>query len=234
MLWYKGWHETRIRLSIAGVMMVFYLTVFHFMQATAPPPGAKPAAAFALGATIFIVNFYTWLAGAGIATQASFQATKGLHGSTFFTLSLPVSRFRLLAVRACIGWLEMTGLIGAWCCGCWLLLPVVRESVTAMDTFEYAVVLIACGSSLYFLSVLLATFLDDLWRMWGGMIAFGGLWLLSSYAPLPVSVNIVRAMLGESSPLLAHTMPWTTMSFSLGLAAVLFLAALKIAQAREY
>jgi hypothetical protein len=234
MLWYKGWRETRIRLLIAVVMMAFYLTAFHFIQATAPPPGAKPAAAFALGATIFIVMFYSWLAGAGIATQAAFQATKGLHGSTLFTLSLPVSRFRLLAVRASIGWLEMSGLIAAWCCGCWLLLPVVRGSVTAMDTFEYVIALIACGSSLYYLSVLLATFLDDLWRMWGGMLAFGGLWLLSNYARLPVSVNIVRAMLGESSPLLAHTMPWATMAFSLGLAAVLFFTALKIAQAREY
>jgi hypothetical protein len=38
----------------------------------------------------------------------------------------------------------------------------------------------------------------------------------------------------EGSPVLAHTMPWTAMVFSLGLAAILFFAALKVAQTREY
>jgi hypothetical protein len=38
----------------------------------------------------------------------------------------------------------------------------------------------------------------------------------------------------EDSPVLAHTMPWTAMAFSLGLAALLFFAALKVAQTREY
>ena len=49
------------------------------------------------------VNIAPLLAGAGIKTQAAFQTVKGLHGSTYFTLSLPVSRFRLLAIRAGIG-----------------------------------------------------------------------------------------------------------------------------------
>jgi hypothetical protein len=46
-------------------------------------------------------------------------------------------------------------------------------------------------------------------------------------------VDIVRAML-TAPPLIAHTMPWTTIAFSVGLAAILFCAALKIAQTREY
>jgi len=80
---------------------------------------------------------------------------------------------------------------------------------------------------------MLATFLDDLWRMKGGMIAFGALWALSSLTPLPASVDIIRAM-GDGSPIVAHTVPWTTMAFSLALAAILFFAALKVAQTREY
>jgi hypothetical protein len=47
-----------------------------------------------------------------------------------------------------------------------------------MEMFEYVVVLVACTSSLYFFSVLLATFLDEMWRMKGSMIAFGALLLL--------------------------------------------------------
>jgi len=173
------------------------------------------------------------LGGAGIVTQPSLQASKGLHGSTLFTLTLPVSRLRLLAVRAGIGWLEGAGVIGALCCGMWLVSPAFRAMATPVEMLEYAVTLIACASSLYCLSVLLATFLDDQWRAWGTMIASAALWWLSTHTPLPASANIFRAM-QEGSPLLAHTIPWTAMAFSLGLAAILFFAALKVVQTREY
>ncbi|MGC2401345.1 MAG: hypothetical protein WA510_16235 [Acidobacteriaceae bacterium] len=45
--------------------------------------------------------------------------------------------------------------------------------------------------------------------------------------------NIVHGI-GERSPIFAHTIPWNAMAFSLGLSAILFFAALKIAQRREY
>lgn len=214
--------------------MVFYLIVFYSMRTTAGPPGARPAYGFGLTATTFAIMLYTWLAGAGINTQPSFQATKGLHGSTLFTLSLPVSRLRLLTVRASIGWLEMAGGIVAWCYGAWLLLPVIRGSVSAVYMLEYVVALIVCASSLYFLSVLLGTLLDDQWRMWTTFMASGALWMLCSFVRLPASVNIVRAIMGESSPLIAHTMPWTAMLFSLALTTAFSLAAMKIVRLREY
>jgi hypothetical protein len=47
-----------------------------------------------------------------VTTQPSLVASKGIHGSTLFTLSLPVSRLRLMSVRAAIGWLEGAGVIG--------------------------------------------------------------------------------------------------------------------------
>jgi hypothetical protein len=233
MLWYKGWLETRFRLLFALGFMCVFVVLLHSAGAKAPPPGAKPVVGVALLAMVFAATASGMLSGAGINTQPSFQATKGIHGSMFFTLSLPVSRFRLLAIRAGLGWLETAGVIGALCCALWLALPVLRGAVTSIEMFEYAGTLMACASALYFISVVLATFLDDLWRMFGSMIAFWGLWALSSYARLPVSVNIFRAM-GEGSPLIAHTMPWTAMAFSLGIAAILFFAAIRIVQIREY
>jgi hypothetical protein len=144
-----------------------------------------------------------------------------------------VSRLRLLAVRASIGWLESVGVIGALCCGLWLVSPAFKATATPVEMLEYAGTLVACASALYCLSVLLATFLDDQWRAWGSMIGSAALWWLSTHTPLPASVNIFRAM-REGSPLLAHTMPWTAMAFSLGVAAILCFAALKVVQTREY
>ena len=112
------------------------------------------------------------LAGAGINTQPAFQATKGLHGSTLFTLSLPVSRFRLLAVRASLGWFEMAVALGAWNCGVWFLFPILRAATSGLEVFEYAGTLVVCASGLYSISLLLATFLDDLWQLYGSMLAW--------------------------------------------------------------
>ena len=233
MLWYKSWLETQYRLYFTLALVVFWMVVFYSMRGIAPRPGVKPAESFALIATTQMLVISTWLAGAGIATQPAFQETKGLFGSTQYTLSLPVSRIRLLAVRAGIGWLEMTAAIALFCGGMWLVVPVVRGSATALEISEYTAVLVVCSSSLYFFYVFLATFLDEMARMKGGMIAFGALWLLSSFAPLPSSMDIIRAM-GDGSPLIAHAMPWGAMGFSLGLTAVLFFAASRIVQAKEY
>jgi hypothetical protein len=234
MFWYKGWLETKFKLLLMLGCMAFYLVVFYLMRTTAAPPGARPAAVFGLTATSFAVLLYTWLAGAGINTQPSLQAVKGLHESTLFTLSLPVSRLRLLAVRASLGWLEMAGGILAWCYGGWFVLPVVRGSVSAVDMLEYVVALIVCASSLYFLSVLLGAFLDDQWRMWVTLMASGMIWMLCTFVRLPTSINVVRAAMGESSPLVAHTMPWMAMLCSLVLTAIFFVAAVKVVQLREY
>jgi hypothetical protein len=64
------------------------------------------------------------------------------------------------------------------------------------------------------------------------MIGSAALWWVSSHTPLP-ALDIFRAM-GKGSPLIAHTLPWTAMVFSLGLASILFCAALKVLQIREY
>ena len=57
--------------------------------------------------------------------------------------------------------------------------------------------------------------------------------LLSKAVSVPPSVNIFRAM-GASSPLFTHTFPWASMGVSLVAAAILFLAAMRVVQTREY
>jgi hypothetical protein len=230
MLWYKGWLETQFKLLLSVCLLVAFLIFFGTTKA---PPQAKPVAGLILFTKSQLVILFTWLAGAGIATQPSFQAAKGLHGSTLFTLSLPVSRFRLLAVRAGLGFLEVSALIVAMCCGLWELFPGLKGAVARSEMIEYALTLIVSASTFYFISALLATFLDDVWRMWGGMIVYAALWGLSSWVALPAPVDIFRAI-GDGSPVISHTMPWSAMTFSLGLSAILFFAALKIVQAREY
>jgi hypothetical protein len=234
MLWYKGWLETRWRLLMWLVFMAIFLVFFYFVGSKPPTGPVTPLVGFIqFSIPSAMVMISAFLAGAGITTQTGLQAAKGLHGSIIFTLSLPVSRFRLLAVRAGVGWLEMACGIGALCCGMWVVFPALRGTVTPVEMLEYAGTVVACTSALYSIGVVLATFLDDQWRIWGTMIGSVALWSLPNVTPLPAFVNIFRAM-GEGSPLLAHTIPWAALAFSLGLAAILFLAALKVVQTREF
>jgi hypothetical protein len=237
MLWYKGWLETRFRLLFVLAFSGFILVRVSSTRVPAPGVGKAAAAALAIFSNpvwvIIAIQICAMLGGAGVVTQPSFQASKGLHGSTQFTLSLPVSRLRLMAIRASVGWLEVITIFALLCCGIWQMIPQLRALATPLEMFEYAGTLIACTSAVYFLSVLLATFLDDQWRVWGTLIASGGLWWLSSHTWFPEFANIFLAI-GKGSPLIAHTMPWAAMAFSVSLATIFFFAALKVAQTREY
>jgi hypothetical protein len=229
MLWHKGWLETRYRLLFALGFVGLFQILQHKLGAT--PQGVMGLILFSN--PMLVVMIYSLLAGAGVATQPSLVASKGIHGSTLFTLSLPVSRLRLMSVRAAIGWLEGAGVIGVRCCAVWFLSPALRAIVGSGAMLRYAATLIACGSVIYSLSVLLGTFLDDQWRTWGTMLTSAGLWWLSTHTTLPASLDIFRGM-GRSSPLITHTMPWNAILFSVLLAAVLFFTAHKVLRAREY
>jgi uncharacterized membrane protein YpjA len=232
MLWHKGWLETRFRLLLGLAFMGVLLASFYSDRSKPLPPGAG-SIGFLLVSVSCVGLIAGLLAGAGIATQPGVRAAKGLHGSMFFTLALPVSRFRLLAVRAGLGWLEMTAAIGLFCLGMWTVSPVLQSTATAAEMLEHAAVLIVFASALYCMSVLLATFLDDQARMLGTMILFGALWGLSNRLPLPASANIFEAM-GSASPLIAHAIPWPAISICLASAAALLAAALKVVQTRDY
>ena len=127
----------------------------------------------------------------------------------------------------------MAALIGVLCCEMWLTMPMLKAGMAPIVMFEQLGTLIVCASTVYFLSVLLGTVLDDQWRLWGTFLGSAGILLLCTRFSLPAFADIFHGM-GERSPLATHTMPWNVMAFSLALSAILFFAALKIAQRREY
>ena len=231
MLWYKGWLETKWRFAFSLGIMVCFVAFFYWSGSQGPPPKKIGEA---LGGAVVAVGWIAMmLAGAGINTQPGFQAAKGLHGSAYFTLSLPVSRLRLLLVRAGLGWLLQTGIIVVFCCGFWAVFPPVRAVATGTDMVAYTGALIAYGSALYSTSVMLGTFLDDQWRVWGSVIIWFGSWMLSNTLPLPRSLNLFQAV-AWNSPLVVHAMPWAAVALAAGIAVVLLWTASRIVRWREY
>jgi hypothetical protein len=234
-LWYKFWLETRslVLFMVVYAMFPVALSTLNPRPVNAPQ-GSLTAVESAVG---FFALYYSMipvlLAGSGIKAQASPGTTKGLYGSTYFTLSLPVSRFRLIASRAGIGLLETAGLLALAPGAVWIMFPPLRAHITGSDLMRFWVTLVVCGFAIHCLGVLLSTALEDPWRGFASMFGVVLLrWVLSTLS-LPPFVNIFRAM-GETSPLFTHTLPWASMGISLAASAMLFLAAARVVQMREY
>lgn len=232
MLWYKGWLETRFRILIVLVFVLFPVA----LRATRP---RNTSAAVADEERSFPYLGFFWslapvmLAGAGMKTQGSLRTTKGFHGSMYFTLTMPVSRFRLLAVRAGLGMLETVAVLAVTPCAIWVMFPATRMHFSVLDFLEYWVAISVCVSFVYSLGVVFASVFDDATQNFMTMLTVFSLQVLFTNVAMPSSLNIFRAM-GEASPIFTHALPWAPMGVSLGLAAVLFCVAARIVQTREY
>ena len=229
MLWYKAWLETRWRMLLPAGMIFFALFTGH---------QSKGRLHFGPGSMLGVVGLF-WLtapltlAGSGLRTEAPFQAVKGLHGSTYFTLSLPVSRLRLFASRTALGILETAGILVAVCGIAVAVFPELRGLATAADGFRYMATLLLCSLGYFGFSTLLSTFVDQQWQV---LIAVGTIFLslwLGVSGRLPRSLDMFAAM-GPASPLINHAMPWGAVALSVGAGIVFLLAALRVVQAREY
>jgi hypothetical protein len=236
MLVMKSWLEIRWRILMVLAFNVLEVSIPYNanggFRAAPPDPGR------AAGAMMLVVSFL-WLfaasvlAGAGIRSQSPLQAKKGLHGSTYFTLSLPVSRFRLLAVRAGLGLLGVLSIVVISGVLFWNFFPLIRTNSMPSDFFKWVFTGSCWVSGVYALSVLLATTLDEIGQMFGTLIAILVLRLATLRFPLPSSFDIFN-IVGGASPLVTHTLPWPIISVSLGLTLLLFLIAGKVVQTLEY
>jgi hypothetical protein len=144
----------------------------------------------------------------------------------YFTLSLPVTRFRLLAVRTAVGLVETIVVDTAVVIAMWASFPTLRT-----DTALYFVTVAAYTVALYSLSVLVAALCEGPWRVWGVFLIVLGIRWLVMY-PLH-SVDILYGIAG-GAPLLTHRLSWIAISVSLALAVLFLAGASKAIESREY
>src|SRR3954465_11017502 len=135
MLWKKGWYETRIRLLFALALVVVIAVL-----AMDPAPAAAGSGPL-VGATMIPAMFAALLlAGAGVKTQlGGLQRSRGLHGSMYYTLSLPVTRTRLFNVRVSLGLAETAVIQVLTWSAIWLVHPAIRANPVPSDLFKHGV-----------------------------------------------------------------------------------------------
>lgn len=184
MLWYKSWRDTRWRFFVAlGVLTLSgtgVVLIYPRVLALVPLVPSSDAGG-ELGQRIREIaqlsrefRGYIWAqwfrqnVRQEWTVVSALLGTGGLvaQGSTgaLFTLSLPVSRNQLVAVRAAAGLAEM--LVVALTVA--LLLPVLAPTVgqhyAVVDAVAHAICMFAAGAVFFSLACLLSTSLDDPWR----------------------------------------------------------------------
>jgi hypothetical protein len=218
----KAWLETRWRL-LAG-----FGFAASFMALNHRSPSLR-GMVIGLGTLVTIVSMM--LAGTGVKSQAPVGFPEGLTGSTQFTISLPVSRLRLLAVRAIVGLLEAMAIELVVACALWTIFPSIRSTILPGDFAKLILVAIVFMLPAYCAVIFFTTFTDEpLSGVYAGWTLTLSLWLLHRAGP---AVDVIRAW-GQESPLVTHTLPWSQIATAAGLGILFFSAAVCTVQGREY
>ncbi len=224
MLWWKAWMETRWRLA-------FLVACFALLWAEGllfGVPLVRLRAAFLLQYAAIWGIAATMLAGAGLNSQTTWGTSTSYHGSMLFTLSLPIARRKLFAVRAGAGAVET----------CFLIVitgvPLVRFAGLGWSAASlYVAGACVCSMTAYAISALLACVTGEMWQLYGSWGALGALGLSMRYAPL-ARFNPLRGFFLSAYTAAAH-FPWLDAWIGSALLAVVCcFTAVRILDRKEY
>jgi ABC-2 type transport system permease protein len=164
MLWYKAWIESRLRFGHAMAAMGAATSLgvlFH-----------DPVRSFLASGTASL-DTYTWYIcrilyqGFGRTLFMIFAFLFGLGGllrerelgTAAFTLALPVSRLRLVATRAVVGWIELAALAFLPSIVVVVVSPLAGQGYPLAQALQFSVLWTAGGSALYAVAFLASAML---------------------------------------------------------------------------
>ncbi len=252
MLWYKSWLETRwqfliglvvLMLSAAGTVIA-YPKVMKLMPMVpaidvSGELGRRIREAAELARSY---RGYVWSQsfGQNLTQMATLFAallgsgsplSQGSRGAALFTLSLPVSRNRLLTVRAAASLTELLALAVAPSLLLTLLSPAIGQSYSIKDALAHSVCLFMAGTVFFSLAFLLSTVFSDVWRPWLLACAVAVVLALCALVIPELSrYSIFRVMSGEDY-FRGRGLPWLELLASAAVSvAMLYVAAKNVAR----
>jgi len=252
MLWYKAWLDTRWRF-LAGLLILAcgaativstYPKVVELMASlpamdSGGALGQRIREAAALGREYRGFIWSQWWRQTPTQIGTLFAVLLGTGGlvsqssgvATLFTLSLPVSRNRLLATRAGAGLAEWFALALISSMVIPLLSPAIGQTYSIWSALVHALCLFMAGTVFFSLALLLSTVFSDLWRPL--LMGCGVALALASFEMVVRDTwpyTLFRVMSGE---LFFRTgrLPWVGLFSSAAIsAAMLYLAAVNFAR----
>ena len=251
MLWYKSWLETRWRFLIGLLLLMFSAAgaVLAYPELVRLMPslpklglggeiGRRVAESMELARDYrgylwvqwFAKSTTTWtLFAVLLGTGGLLSQTTG--GGALFTLSLPVSRTRLLGVRTFTGLAELLVLAAVPSFLLPALSPRIGQTASVQDVLVHGACLFVAGSVFFSLTVLLSTVFSDVWRPLLFVLCGAGLLATLEIVFRGLSrYSVFRVMSGETY-FRGGGLPWMGLLVSAAASlAILWLAARNIAR----
>jgi ABC-2 type transport system permease protein len=162
MLLYKAWLETRWRF-VAALMLLVFISMYTVLRAKNiinDRAQLFPREHILYAQYIWIILFRgylqsLWILSAVVLALGGLWREKAI-GIAGFTLSLPVTRRRLLLTRAAIGVLEVVVLALVPCFLIWAVSTVTANSYSLRESLSHALLILAGGLIFYALGFLLS------------------------------------------------------------------------------
>jgi hypothetical protein len=182
MLWYKSWLETRWRFFIglalfvlsAGGVVVVYPQVMKLLASTTELDttgalGQRIQEGVELARDYRGYVWSQWMRQNLVQMATLFAIILGSGGpyaqrSELFTLSLPVSRQRLVGVRALAGLAELLAMVVVSSLVIPLISPGVGQSYSVAAALVHALCAFVASAAFFSLATLLSTSFSDIWR----------------------------------------------------------------------
>lgn len=252
MLWYKAWLDTRWRFLIGlallfGSAVTIVLAYPKVMQLMPMLPNLNSAGG-ELGRRIReaaeltrTYRGYVWSQFFGeTPTQlgtlfAVLLGTGGLlsqsAGGALFTLSLPVSRRRLLGVRAAAGLAELFVLTLISSLAIPMASPLVGQTFSVSSAIVHAVCWFAAGAVFFSVALLFSTVFADVWRPLLLACAVGLVLALADFAFRDLGMFSLFGVMTAETYFRTGALPWAGLLGSAAIsAAVLYTASVNFAR----
>lgn len=261
MIWYRAWLETRPRM-LWCIPLLLPMIVTHVFSGPAAVRRAAEEPRFYKGAEYLIagmrlspgmpgfgeaawMNVYLLTAafmclcmaammpGTGITTQTACGLRQGTHASLYFTLSLPVKRRQWLLTRALLGAALLIPLVAGV-----LAIPPATAAWTGIRvSFSEAAVyfpfFLAGTYFLYFASVLLGAWLDEIWQGLASLAVVGSLFGFLLGGGKLNAVSVVHLMRGGDYARTGN-LPWLGLAVCAAVTAGLLAAAVYAIERKDY
>jgi ABC-2 type transport system permease protein len=229
MLWYKSWLETRWRFLIGlGVLIlmacgaVFSYPAVQELMPLASQTEVKGRLGDLIKDAVKIQSdyrgyvWYQWIQRNLSQTWTLFAILLGSGGllahasggAPLFTLALPVSRQRVLWVRAATGLAELLVLATVPFLIIPVLSPAIAQHYSLRDVAIHAMCIFVGGSLFFSVALFLSTMFSDLWRPLLITCAIAVMLALAAQIPGLADYSISPVMSAESY-FRAGAVPWT-------------------------
>lgn len=184
MLWYKMWRESWIRFAISAVALLWMCGAVVLLQQQVRAHADEPMSyAHYIWSAVYkanVLDLYVLqviVLGLGGVLQERAQGTAG------FTLSLPVSRWRLTGVRAAMGMAQVAILALLPALLIPLLSPFVGETFPFVHALQFSVLWAGCGMAIFALTFFFSAVLSGAYSP--AIASVSGLIACSVLASLP-------------------------------------------------